>query len=326
MGSEMCIRDSIHTPRIHWNAGAIENLQRHCKGLYKKLCSEMQIDMGDCEVLMPAVQLALNSNETGRAPAGKETSPLQEMTRVPKRGALDAVVTGTTIETAEVQHISEEVWDTVRDRMTAVRAALAEYRPQRVTAEKKLAKRQKRNRATPPTEATVQVSTWQGPLSKQGLGRRAMETPKPTRGSVGPGTLDQELQEPRGSTRTRLPARSLLTPRGTRRQRWQQPRGYYHMRITEGPRAEGARKASSQRVQGLQEPQGAPTATRHQQEVPRAPGGQRQQSSTTTNHGPRDPMFTDTAGQVPGRWPIPTKSASCTRDYYQPSADPGQLQ
>ena len=25
-----------------------------------------------------------------------------------------------------------------------------------------------------------------------------METPKPTRGSVGPGTLDQELQEPQG--------------------------------------------------------------------------------------------------------------------------------
>jgi len=25
-----------------------------------------------------------------------------------------------------------------------------------------------------------------------------METPKPTRGSVGPGTLDQELQEPKG--------------------------------------------------------------------------------------------------------------------------------
>ena len=147
----------IHTPRIHWNAGAVENLQRHCKGLYKKLCSELQIDMGDCEVLMPAVQLALNSNETGRAPAGKETSPLQEMTRVPKRGALDAVVTGTTIETAEVQHISEEVWDTVRDRMTAVRAALAEYRPQKVTAEKKLARRQKRNRSANNSRGAVEL-------------------------------------------------------------------------------------------------------------------------------------------------------------------------
>ena len=61
-----------------------------------------------------------------------------------------------------------------------------------------------------------------------------------------------------------------------------------HMRITEGPRAEGARKASPQKVQGLQEPQGAPTATRHQQEVPRAPGGQRQQPGATTNQvGPR---------------------------------------
>ena len=147
----------IHTPRIHWNAGAVENLQRHCKGLYKKLCSELQIDMGDCEVLMPAVQLALNSNETGRAPTGKETSPLQEMTRVPKRGALDAVVTGTTIETAEVQHISEEVWDTVRDRMTAVRAALAEYRPQKVTAEKKLARRQKRNRSANNSRGAVEL-------------------------------------------------------------------------------------------------------------------------------------------------------------------------
>jgi hypothetical protein len=106
---------------------------------------------------MPAVQLALNSNETGRAPAGKETSPLQEMTRVPKRGALDAVVTGTTIETAEVQHISEEVWDTVRDRMTAVRAALAEYRPQKVTAEKKLARRQKRNRSANNSRGAVEL-------------------------------------------------------------------------------------------------------------------------------------------------------------------------
>ena len=34
-------------------------------------------------------------------------------------------------------------------------------------------------------------------------------------------------------------------------------------------------------------------------------------------------MPEDTAGQVPGRWLIPTKSASCTRSYYQPSADPG---
>ena len=82
-------------------------------------------------------------------------------------------------------------------------------------------------------------------------------------------------------------------------------------------------KGSSQKDQWLQELQGATAATGHQQGVSRRPGGQGQQSSTTTNHGPRDPMFTDTAGQVPGRWLIPTKSASCTRSYYQPSADPG---
>ena len=142
--------------------------------------------------------------------------------------------------------------------------------------------------STPPFQA---LSDWQ--TATHSTARAAIH---PAPFTAGPA----ELQEPRGSTRTRLPARSLLTPRGTRRQRWQQPRGYYHMRITEGPRAEGARKASSQRVKGLQEPQGAPTATRHQQEVPRAPGGQRQQSSTTTNHGPQGPMFEDSAGQVPG--------------------------
>ena len=58
-------------------------------------------------------------------------------------------------------------------------------------------------------------------------------------------------------------------------------------------------KGSSQKGQWLQELQEATAATGHQQGVSRRPGGQRQQSSTTTNHGPRGPMFEDTAGQVP---------------------------
>ena len=59
-------------------------------------------------------------------------------------------------------------------------------------------------------------------------------------------------------------------------------------------------KGSSQKGQWLQELQEATAATGHPQGVSRRPGGQGQQSTTTTNHGPRDPMFTDTAGQVPG--------------------------
>ena len=59
-------------------------------------------------------------------------------------------------------------------------------------------------------------------------------------------------------------------------------------------------KGSSQKGQWLQELQEATAAIGHQQEVSRRPGGQGQQSSTTTNHGPQGPMFEDTAGQDPG--------------------------
>ena len=103
------------------------------------------------------------------------------------------------------------------------------------------------------------------------------------------------------STRTGIPARGLLTSRGTRRPRWQQPRGHYHIGITKGPRAAGATRGSSQKVQGLQEPQGAPTATGHQQEISRRSEGQRQGPGTSTNQGPPSHDARASAGHDPGR-------------------------
>ena len=78
--------------------------------------------------------------------------------------------------------------------------------------------------------------------------------------------------------------------------------------ITEGPRAAGATRGFSQKDLGLQEPQGAPTATGHQQGVSRRPGGQRQQSSTTTNQWALGPDVRGHRGPGPG-----TKGANCTR-------------
>ena len=138
-----------------------------------------------------------------------------------------------------------------------------------------------------------------------------MTTPKPNRGSVGPGTLDQELQEHKGLLQNRIASKGPSDFQGNQKAKVAAAKGLLPHRDHKGPRAAGAKGGSCCRShKGLltEGPRaagatGAPTTTRHQQETSRGPGNQRQQPRATTNQvgpGPQDPMPEDTAGQVPG--------------------------
>ena len=116
-------------------------------------------------------------------------------------------------------------------------------------------------------------------IQKKRLGRRAMKTPKPTRGSVGPGTLDQELQEPQGLHQNQntskgppdfqgnqkakvAAAKGLLPPRDHRRTK--SCRSHKGL-LTEGPRAAGATRGSNSHrapTGGLQRTRGPKAAVK----------------------------------------------------------------
>jgi len=135
-----------------------------------------------------------------------------------------------------------------------------------------------------------------------------MTTPKPTRGSVGPGTLDQELQEHRGLHQNRITSKGPSDFQGNQKAKVATAKGLLPHKDHRGPGATGAPSCRSHKGLLTEGPRaagatGAPTTTRHQQETSRGPGSQRQQPRATTNQvgpGPQDPMPGDTAGQVPG--------------------------
>ena len=122
----------------------MENLQRHTKALYSKLCSELKVSWKLCHTLMPAVQFALNNNTQGQSRDSQ--TPMQMMTRAPRRGALDAIVTGTTFKEAKVTKVTRKAWRSVRKQLQNVQQALDAFRPQTDAADKKKQRRQKHNR------------------------------------------------------------------------------------------------------------------------------------------------------------------------------------
>ena len=88
-----------------------------------------------------------------------------------------------------------------------------------------------------------------------------MTTPKPTRGSVGPGTLDQELQEHKGLHQNRITSKGPSDFQGNQKAKVAAAKGLLPHKDHRGPGATGAQAAgatrgSSQKVQGLLEPQG----------------------------------------------------------------------
>ena len=88
-----------------------------------------------------------------------------------------------------------------------------------------------------------------------------MTTPKPTRGSVGPGTLDQELQEHKGLHQNRITSKGPSDFQGNQKAKVAAAKGLLPHKDHRGPGATGAQaggatRGSSQKVQGLLEPQG----------------------------------------------------------------------
>ena len=88
-----------------------------------------------------------------------------------------------------------------------------------------------------------------------------MTTPKPTRGSVGPGTLDQELQEHKGLHQNRITSKGPSDFQGNQKANVTAAKGLLPHKDHRGPGAKGAPSCRShkgllQKVQGLLEPQG----------------------------------------------------------------------
>ena len=89
-----------------------------------------------------------------------------------------------------------------------------------------------------------------------------MTTPKPTRGSVGPGTLDQELQEHKGLHQNRITSKGPSDFQGNQKAKVAAAKGLLPPRDhrLQGP------QGHSEKSQELQEPQGLQQAMRNQQE------------------------------------------------------------
>ena len=115
-----------------------------------------------------------------------------------------------------------------------------------------------------------------------------MGTPKPTRGSVGPGTLDQELQEPKGLHQNQITSKKPPDSKGNQEAEMAAAKGLLphedHRRtksresheglLTEGPMAAGAARGhSSHRVPtgGLQKTRGPKAAVKYYYYQPWAP-------------------------------------------------------
>ena len=126
-----------------------------------------------------------------------------------------------------------------------------------------------------------------------------MTTPKPTRGSVGPGTLDQELQEHKGLHQNRITSKGPSDFQGNQKAKVAAAKGLLPHKDHRGPTATGATGApaagatrgSSQKVQGLLEPQGL-------------------QQPQGTNRGPPEDQGTkdNSPGLLPTRWGLGPKT------------------
>ena len=123
-----------------------------------------------------------------------------------------------------------------------------------------------------------------------------MTTPKPTRGSVGPGTLDQELQEHKGLLQNRIASKGPSDFQGNQKAKVAAAKGPLPHKDHRGPGATrapaaGATRGSSQKVQGLLEPQGL------------------QQPQGTNRRPPEDQGTKDNSpGLLPTRWGLGPKT------------------
>ena len=97
-----------------------------------------------------------------------------------------------------------------------------------------------------------------------------MTTPKPTRGSVGPGTLDQELQEHKGLHQNRITSKGPSDFQGNQKAKVAAAKGLLPHRDHRRTKAAGATRGSSQKDQELQEPQEAPTGGLQRTRGPKA--------------------------------------------------------
>ena len=99
----------------------MENLQRHCKALYRKLCSELRIDICDAALLMPAVCFALNCQRSPRYGC----IPMEAFTQLRAKSPLRTVcITGVDIREAVVMQVTAAVWAAAAVELQAARRSL----------------------------------------------------------------------------------------------------------------------------------------------------------------------------------------------------------
>ena len=96
----------VHTAHVHHAAGGVENLQRWVNAFYRKLLSELRLQVSDIKYLVPVAKSFMSVINSQRSQRYK-VCPWTAMTGLVYRTPLKtALYTGTDVKTATVHEVS----------------------------------------------------------------------------------------------------------------------------------------------------------------------------------------------------------------------------
>ena len=133
----------VHTAHVHHAAGGVENLQRWVNAFYRKLLSELRLQISDIKYLVPVAMSVMNSQRSQRY----KVCPLTAMTGlVPRTPLKTALYTGTDVNTATAHEVNSKILKACSRELKESRRALDLLR-RRLAVDKTEVRRQQRKRS-----------------------------------------------------------------------------------------------------------------------------------------------------------------------------------